>query len=276
MAKLTDERKGELTDAAKRARRTVLRALHQAGSGHPGGSFSQMEFMLVLYLEKLNHKPNEPEWEERDMVFLSKGHAAPGWYAVMAEAGYFPAEEIVATLRKPESRFQGHPGSEHTPGVDISSGSLGQGLSVANGVALAARLDGKNRRAYCVIGDGELQEGQVWEAAMSAAHFKLDNVCAIVDWNKIQLDTWTDQVKTLGDLKGKWATFGWHVIEIDGHDFQQIDDAFDEAAAVKGKPSVIIAHTIKGKGVTFMENDAKWHGLAPNEQELELALKELV
>ena len=275
MSALSDQRIEELREVAKKVRRTVLRALHQAGSGHPGGSFSETELLVVLYFEKLKHAPQEPEWDGRDMVFLSKGHAAPGWYAVMAEAGYFDPEEVVQTLRKPDSKFQGHPSNEHCPGVDISSGSLGQGLSVANGVALAAKLDGIPRRAYCVIGDGESQEGQVWEAAMSAAHFKLDNVCAIFDWNKIQLDSFTEDVKSMGNLKGKWESFGWHTVEIDGHDIKQCSDAFDEAMATKGKPTVIIAHTVKGKGISFMENDAKWHGLAPNNEELELALKEL-
>lgn len=276
MTGLSAARVVELEEVCRRVRRTVVRALHQAGSGHPGGSFSQAEFLTVLYLEKLRHQPSHPDWSGRDMVFLSKGHAAPGWYAVMAEAGYFEPEEIVRTLRHPDSVFQGHPSNEHTPGVDISSGSLGQGLSVANGVALAARLDGLDRRSYCIIGDGELQEGQVWEAAMTAAHFHLDNVCAIVDWNKIQLDARTEDIKTLGGLAAKWDSFGWHVIEIDGHDFRQASDAFDEAAATKGKPTVILAHTVKGKGVSYMENDAKWHGLAPNQEELETALKELV
>lgn len=276
MASLSDARVAELTEVCKRVRRTVVRALNQAGSGHPGGSFSQAEFLTVLYMEKLRHQPNNPDWAERDMVFLSKGHAAPGWYAVMAEAGYFDPEEIVGTLRKPDSKFQGHPSNEHTPGVDMSSGSLGQGLSVANGVALAAKLDGSPRRAYCIIGDGELQEGQIWEAAMTASHFHLDNVCAIVDWNKIQLDARTEDIKNLGGLAAKWESFGWHVVEMDGHDLRQASAAFDEAAATKGQPTVILAHTVKGKGVSYMENDAKWHGLAPNEQELEIALKELV
>lgn len=276
MAGLSDARVAELAEVCTRVRRTVVKALNQAGSGHPGGSFSQTEFLTVLYFEKLRHQPSNPDWQERDMVFLSKGHAAPGWYAVMAEAGYFDREEIVATLRQPDSRFQGHPSNEHTPGVDMSSGSLGQGLSVANGVALAAKLDGLPRRAYCVIGDGELQEGQIWEATMTASHFGLDNICAIVDWNKIQLDARTEDIKNLGGLAKKWESFGWHVVEIDGHNLRQISNAFDEAAATKGKPTVILAHTVKGKGVSYMENDAKWHGLAPNEQELEIALKELV
>lgn len=275
MRELTDARVEAFANIAKRARRTVVRAVHQAGSGHPGGSFSEMELLTVIYFEYLRHSPKNPAWDGRDMVFLSKGHAAPGWYAVMAEAGYFDPEEVVQTLRKPDSKFQGHPSNEHTPGIDISSGSLGQGLSVANGVAIAAKMDGLPRRAYCVIGDGELQEGQIWEAAMSSAHLGLDNVCAIVDWNRIQLDTWTDQIKGLGDLEAKWAAFGWHVVQIDGHNLREVYDAFGEAMQTKGKPTVILANTVKGKSVSFMENTAKWHGLAPSDEELELALKEL-
>ena len=275
MGKLSEQRLEQLTEICKRVRRTTLRAVYEAQSGHPGGSLSQTELLTVLYFEKLRHHPQQPDWPERDMVFLSKGHAAPGWYAVMAESGYFDPEEVIHTFRRLGGRFQGHPSNQHTPGVDISSGSLGQGLSVANGVALAAKLEGSHRRAYCMIGDGELEEGQIWEAAMTAGQYHLDNVCAMVDWNKVQLDDRTDHIKTSSPLEMKWESFGWHVIRINGHDLQQVSDAFDEAAATKNQPTVILADTVKGKGVSFMEDTPKWHGLAPTAEELEMALKEL-
>jgi transketolase len=265
----------EYQELTKRIRRNIVKMTNKAGSGHPGGSLSMTEIMTVLFFEHMNVNPEDPDWEDRDCFFLSKGHCTPGYYSVLALRGFFPEEELM-TFREVDGRLHGHPCSEHCPGVDISSGSLGQGLSVANGVAMAAKLDGKSRRCYVMIGDGELQEGQVWEAAMTAPHHGLDNVCAIIDWNKIQLDDYVENVKGVADLAGKWRSFGWHVIEIDGHSLDEVDNAFREAKQIKRKPTAILAHTVKGKGISFMENTHKWHGLAPNDEELEIALKELV
>lgn len=272
---LSREKLAHYQELSKTIRRHIVKMTNHAGSGHPGGSLSATELLTVLFFEHMNVDPKNPEWADRDCFFLSKGHCTPVYYSVLAEKGFFPVEELM-TFRDVDGRLHGHPCSEHCPGVDISSGSLGQGLSVANGVALAAKLDGSNRRSYVMIGDGELQEGQVWEAAMTTPHYKLDNVCAIIDWNKIQLDDYVDNVKGVGDLVGKWKSFGWHVIEIDGHELDQVDDALRQAKEVKGKPTAILAHTIKGKGISFMENTHKWHGLAPSSEELEFALKELV
>ncbi|MDQ0176081.1 transketolase [Bacillus chungangensis] len=272
---LTEEKKKELQVLAKRIRRHIIRMTHHAGSGHPGGSLSATELMTVLFFEHLNVDPKNPDWENRDCFFLSKGHCTPVYYSVLAEKGFFPIEELM-TFRDVDGRLHGHPCGEHIPGVDISSGSLGQGLSVANGVALAAKLDGKSRHAYVMIGDGESQEGQVWEAAMTTAHYNLDNVCAIIDWNKIQLDDFVENIKGMKDFPAKWRAFGWHVIEMNGHNLIEVDEAFKEAKRTKGKPTAILAHTVKGKGISFMEDTHKWHGLAPNDKELDLALKELV
>lgn len=263
-----------LARIARQVRRDILEMTHAAGSGHPGGSLSAVELMVGLYFAKLRHDPRRPDWAERDRFILSKGHACPVLYAVLARAGYFPPEELL-TLRKFGSRLQGHPHRLKTPGVEVSSGSLGQGLSVANGIALGARLRSTGVRAYCLMGDGELQEGSVWEAAMSAGHFGLDNVTAIVDYNNLQIDGPVEKVMGLAPLADKWRAFRWHVIEIDGHHLPQVLAAYDEAMTSKGRPSVIIARTIKGKGVSFMENAAGWHGLAPNDQQLAAALKEL-
>lgn len=259
----------------KRIRRHIVRMTHHAGSGHPGGSLSATELLSVLYFDHMNVNPINPKWPERDCFFLSKGHCTPAYYSVLAEMGFFPVEELM-TFRDVDGRLQGHPCGEHIPGVDISSGSLGQGLSVANGVALAAKYDGSDRRAYVMIGDGELQEGQVWEAAMTSAQFNLDNVCAIIDWNKIQLDDFVENIKGVKNLGDKFRAFGWHVIEIDGHDINAVNEAYIEAKETKGKPTAILAHTVKGKGISFMENTHEWHGLAPNDEQLEIALKELV
>ncbi|MFC7395243.1 transketolase [Scopulibacillus cellulosilyticus] len=272
---ITAKKKEELENLTKKIRRHIVKMTHHAGSGHPGGSLSATELMTVLFFEHLNVDPNNPDWEDRDCFFLSKGHCTPVYYSVLAEKGFFPIEELM-TFRDVDGRLHGHPCGEHIPGVDVSSGSLGQGLSVANGVALAAKLDGKSRRSYVMIGDGESQEGQVWEAAMTTAHFNLDNVCAIIDWNKIQLDDFVENVKGMKDFAAKWRAFGWHVIEINGHDLSEVDEAYKEAKRTKGKPTAILAHTVKGKGISFMEDTHKWHGLAPNDEELELALKELV
>jgi transketolase len=264
----------ELKAVAKRLRRHIITMIGKAVSGHPGGSLSSVEIASTLYWKILRHKPANPHWADRDRFILSKGHAAPLLYAVLAECGYFPVAEL-ATLRQLDSRLQGHADRTATPGVEMSSGSLGQGLSFAIGVALAGRLNSQSYRVYVLLGDGECDEGQVWEGAMAAAHFKLDNLVAIVDNNGLQIDGWNCDVMNLEPLNKKWEAFGWHVIEVDGHDSNQLFDAFEQAKPVKGQPTVIIAHTVKGKGVSFMENNADFHGKAPNAAEVEIALKEL-
>jgi transketolase len=246
----------------------------KAGSGHPGGSLSAAEIITALFLKVLRHDPANPRWAERDRFILSKGHAAPILYAALAERGYFPVEEL-ATLRILGSCLQGHCDTTATRGVEMSSGSLGQGLSFGIGVALAGRLDARDYRVYVLLGDGECDEGQVWEAAMASAHFKLDNLVAIVDHNELQIDGWNRDIMNLEPLAEKWKAFGWHTIEVNGHDLSQLITAFDEAKRVKGKPTVIIAHTIKGKGVSFMENNVDFHGKAPTLVEMEKALEEL-
>lgn len=263
-----------LEQIAKGIRRHIITMLAKAGSGHAGGSLSAVEIVTALYFCILRHDPSRPQWAERDWFILSKGHAAPLLYAVLAERGYFPKEEL-ATLRKLDSRLQGHTDRTATPGVEMSAGALGQGLSFGIGVALAARLDQKDYRVYVLLGDGECDEGQVWEAAMAAAHFKVDNLVAVVDHNELQLDGWNRQIMNLEPLGEKWHSFGWHVIEIDGHNFAQILNALKEAKQIKGQPTVIVAHTIKGKGVSFMENNVEFHGKALTPQEAELALHEL-
>jgi len=245
-----------------------------AGSGHPGGALSAVEILITLFYGVMNHDPKNPKWEDRDRFILSKGHGCPSLYAILADFGYTPSDELM-NLRKLGSIYQGHPDRRFIPALEASTGSLGQGLSFALGAALAARLDGKSYRTYVLLGDGEIQEGQVWEAAMSAAFHKIDNVVAIVDYNKAQLDGFVSDIMELEPLVEKWQGFGWHTMRIDGHDLSALREAFDQAATVKGKPSVIIADTVKGKGVSFMENVPKWHGVAPNAEEMELALKEL-
>jgi transketolase len=264
----------ELKEMAKKLRRHVITMIATAGSGHPGGSLSAADIITALYFKVLRHDPRNPQWSERDRFILSKGHAAPVLYAALAEAGYFPVAEL-ATLRKLDSRLQGHADRKFTPGVEMSAGSLGMGLSFAIGVALAARLDSKAYRTYVLLSDGECEEGQTWEAALSAAHFKLDNLTAIVDYNGIQLSGWIRDIMNLEPFTQKWQAFGWHTIDIDGHDFDQILSAYQEAEKTKGKPAVIVAHTIKGKGVSFMENNVAFHGKAPTREEAERALKEL-
>lgn len=265
----------EMLTMCKTVRTDILTMVHEAGSGHPGGSLSAAEIMTALYFgDVLRVDPGNPEWEDRDRFILSKGHVAPVVYSVLARRGFFPEEEL-KTLRKFGSRLQGHPHKQSTPGLDCSSGSLGQGLSVANGIAIGFKKQNKGSRVYCLMGDGELQEGQIWEAVMTAAQNKLDNVCAIVDYNHVQLDGTTEDIKDLGDLVEKWHAFGWNVIEVDGHDLEALLKAFAMAAAFKGKPTVLIANTVKGKGVSFMENDCNWHGTAPNEDQLAQALKEV-
>ena len=254
-------------------RRDILGMLNKAGSGHTGGSLSIVEILVSLYYGCLNVSPENQNQKTRDKFVLSKGHGCPALYAVLANRGFFPKEEL-STLRKLGTRLQGHP-QKGLPGLEISSGSLGQGLSVAIGMALADRMDGIDARVYCLMGDGETNEGQVWEAAMTASHYKLDNLCGIIDYNKLQIDGFCCEVKDMGGLKHKWEAFGWYVIEVDGHDIEALDKAFKKAKEVKGKPQMVIAHTVKGKGISFIENKAQWHGVAPKEEELKKALAEL-
>ena len=264
----------EMKAIAKRLRRHIITMTGKAGSGHPGGSLSAVEILTTLYFRVLRHKPLAPQWTDRDRFILSKGHAAPALYATLAECGYFPVDELL-TLRQMDSRLQGHTDRTVTPGVEMSAGALGQGLSFAIGVALAGRLNAKDYRVYVLLGDGECDEGQVWEAAMAAAHFKVDNLVAIVDNYGQQIDGWNRDVMNLDPFPAKWQAFGWHVIEVDGHDFTPLTQAFNQAKLIKGQPTVIIAHTIKGKGVSFMENNPDFHGKAPNAKEVKIALKEL-
>ena len=265
----------ELEALSKKTRRQIVRMIGEAKSGHPGGSLSAVETVVTLFFDVMRHDPQNPAWGDRDRFILSKGHACPVLYAVLAECGYTPADQLM-TLRKLGSIYQGHPDKRFIPALEASTGSLGQGLSLGIGAGLAARLDGKDYRTYVLLGDGEIQEGQVWEAAMFAAFHKVDNVVAIVDYNKIQLDGFVKDIMDLEPLAAKWEGFGWHVIELDGHNIPALRQAFAEAGTVKGKPTVLIANTIKGKGVSFMENNPKFHGVAPTPEEVEIALKELV
>lgn len=262
-----------LQEKARQFRKEILEMICEAGSGHPGGSLSAVEILMSLYYYKMNHKPEDPCWPIRDRFIMSKGHAAPVLYVTLANSGYFPKEEL-KTFRKLGSRLQGHV-HVSVPGVELSTGSLGQGLSVANGLALGAKLRNCSFNIYCLLGDGEIQEGQVWEAAMTAAHHKLDNVCAILDNNGVQQNGPVNLIKNEEPLADKWRSFGWHVIEIYGHNFLDIRDALDTFDSIKGKPTFIIAHTVKGKGVSFMEGEAVWHGKAPDKAQLQTALAEL-
>lgn len=255
-------------------RKDIVSMIHEAKSGHPGGSLSAVEILTALYFDEMNIDPTNPKMEDRDRFVLSKGHAAPVLYATLAQRGYFDKEELKG-LRKMGRMLQGHPDMKGTPGVEMSTGSLGQGFSVACGMAMASKLDNAPWRVYALLGDGECQEGIVWEAAMSAAHYKLDNMTAFLDYNGLQIDGNTDDVMSLGSIVDKFKAFGWNVIEIDGHDFDQIFAAIDMAKSTIGKPTMIIAKTIKGKGVSFMENQAGWHGNAPNDEHLRIALEEL-
>jgi transketolase len=262
-----------LEDKARDIRRTIIKMLCAAGSGHPGGSLSATDLVTALYFSVLRHNPADPKWPDRDRFHMSKGHCCPLWYAVLSKAGYLPEEKLM-TLRKFGSMLQGHP-DRRTPGVEAASGSLGQGLSVGVGMALAAKLDARDNRVYVLMGDGETQEGNIWEAAMAASHYNCDNLCGILDYNGLQIDGKTRDVMNLEPVRLKWEAFGWNAIEIDGHDMPSIIKAYKEAAEVKGKPSIIIAHTIKGKGVSFMENNVEFHGKAPTKEEADQALKEL-
>lgn len=264
----------DLKQVARRMRRHIITMIAKANSGHPGGSLSAVEIVTALYWRVLRHKPSDPQWPDRDRFVLSKGHAAPVLYSALAECGYFPISEL-DTLRQIDSRLQGHADCCITPGVETTTGSLGQGLSFAIGAALAGRLDSKDYRVYALLGDGECNEGQIWEAAMSAGHFKLDNLTVVVDNNGLQLSGRNKDIMDLAPFAKKWDAFGWRVSEVDGHDFSQLLDALEKAKKVKGQPAAIIAHTIKGKGVSFMENNVDFHGKAPNAKELEIALKEL-
>ena len=274
MPALEESKVNELEEIARRVRVHIVKSTHEAGSGHPGGSLSAADILTALYFEIMDHKPDEPDWPKRDRLVLSKGHAAPALYGVLAEAGYFPVEELM-TLRKLGSRLQGHPHVRTTPGVDASTGSLGQGLSIASGMALAAKLDRESYRVFAICGDGEIQSGQIWEASMFASHNKLDNLIVFLDRNKLQIDGSTEEVMSIEPIISKWNSFGWHVLEINGHDMDQIVDAVNRAEEVHGEPTIIVSHTIKGKGVPFMEGSLAFHGKAANEEQLETALKAL-
>jgi transketolase len=261
-------------EIASRIRVSIIKSVHSAGSGHPGGSLSAADIVTALYFKEMNIDPKNPRMEGRDKFILSKGHAAPVQYAALAERGYFPKEELL-TLRKMGSHLQGHPNRDKVPGIEMSTGSLGQGFSVCIGMALAGKLNHDPGRIYALLGDGELQEGLIWEAAMAAGHYKLDNLCAIVDWNGLQIDGKNDDVMTVKPIDEKFKAFGFHVITIDGHNFEEIFAAFDEARACKGKPTAIIAKTHKGHGVSFMEDNPGWHGKAPDEEQARQAVIEL-
>lgn len=264
----------KVQEMAKAIRIDIIKEVAAAGSGHPGGSLSAADIMAVLYFDKMNIDPKNPGWEDRDRLVLSKGHIAPALYAALAEKGYFE-KEALTTLRKTDSFLQGHPDMKKTPGVDISTGSLGQGLSIANGMALAGRLNEKDYYVYVILGDGEIQEGQVWEAAMSSAHYKLDHVIAFLDFNGLQIDGSNEEVMNIHPVDEKFKAFGWDVQVIDGHDCAAIAEAIDRAKEIKGRPSMIICKTVKGKGVSFMENEAGWHGVAPDKEQAAQALAEL-
>ena len=264
----------ELMKTANEIRKGIVTALHSAKAGHPGGSLSATEIFTYLYFEEMNVDPKDPKKADRDRFVLSKGHTAPGLYSTLAQKGFFPKEDLV-TLRHTGSYLQGHPDMKHLPGVDMSSGSLGQGISAAVGMAIAGKLDNADYRVYTLLGDGEIQEGQVWEASMLAAHRKLDNLVVIVDNNNLQIDGAITEVNSPYPIDKKFEAFNFHVINIDGNDFDQIDAAFKEAKTVKGQPTAIIAKTVKGKGVSFMENQVGWHGKAPNDEEYKIAMEEL-
>lgn len=271
---MEDIKKLQLKKTAIEVRKGIIEGTFNAKSGHPGGSLSIADIMTYLYFSEMRVDPSKPDCEDRDRLVLSKGHTAPALYAALALKGFFPIE-LIKTLRKPDSILQGHPSMRYTPGVDMSTGSLGQGISAACGMALGAKLKGKDFRVYVPLGDGEIEEGQVWEAAMFAGNRKLDNLCAIVDFNGLQIDGTLDEVNSPYPIKEKFEAFGWNVIEICGHCFTQIEEAFEAAKACKGKPTCIVAKTVKGKGVSFMENQCDWHGSAPNAEQYAQAMAEL-
>ena len=263
-----------LAEKARQIRIGAVKAVHSAKAGHPGGSLSIAEIMSYLYFKEMNVDPKDPKMADRDRFVLSKGHASPALYATLAERGFFD-KELLLTFRKNGSILQGHPDMKHVPGVDMSTGSLGQGISAACGMALAGKVDGKNYRVYAILGDGEIEEGQVWEAAMFARHYKLDNLCAFVDFNGLQIDGPITEVIDPTPIDEKFAAFGWNVICIDGNDLDQIEKAVENAKATKGKPTAVIAKTVKGLGVSYMENSVGWHGKAPNDEEYAIAMREL-
>ena len=271
---MTTSEKKQLMAAACKVRMGAIKGVHAAKAGHPGGSLSAADLFTYLYFKELRIDPKNPKWEDRDRFVLSKGHTAPGLYAALALRGYFPEEDLL-TLRQIGSHLQGHPNMNLTPGVDMSTGSLGQGVSTAAGMALAAKYQGKDCRVYTLLGDGEIQEGEVWEAFMFAHHYKLDNLCVIIDNNGLQIDGRVEDVMSPYPIPEKLRAFGFQVYEIDGHDFEQMETAFNQARETKGVPSAIVMKTVKGKGVSFMENQAGWHGKAPNDEEFEIAMKEL-
>lgn len=271
---MNQETLSRLSHTAAQIRLGILESTHAAKSGHPGGSLSIAELLSFLYFEEMRVDPKNPQNPDRDRLVLSKGHAAPGLYAALALRGYFPVE-MLKTLRQADSILQGHPDMKHIPGVDMSTGSLGQGISAACGMAIAAKMAGKDYRTYTIVGDGESEEGQVWEACMFAAHHKLDNFCLIIDWNGLQIDGAIDEIVSPAPYRDKLGAFGFYVVEIDAHDFAQIEDAFAKARACKGKPTAIVAKSIKGRGVSFMENQVKWHGSAPNDEQYAIAVAEI-
>ncbi len=271
---MEQEKLNRLKKIATEIRLDIIEEVHSAKSGHPGGSLSIADIITYLYYEEMNVDPKNPNWADRDRFVLSKGHTAPALYAVLAEKGYFPKEEL-KMLRQVDSFLQGHPDMKITPGVDMTTGSLGLGISAACGMALAAKIDGKDYRTYAILGDGETEEGQVWEACMFAAHYKLDNLCILIDLNGLQIDGPIAEVMNPAPHAEKLKAFGFHVITIDGHDFDQIAAAYAEAKTVKGKPTAIVANTVKGKGVSYMENQVSWHGAAPNDEQYEQAIAEL-
>jgi transketolase len=268
---LEKEKRIFLEEKARGLRVSIVKTLHKSQSGHTGGSLSAIDIITALYFHVLRHDPENPQWEDRDRFVLSKGHAAPAQYVALAEAGYFPKEDLMM-LRRLGSHLQGHPDSKGTPGIEVCTGSLGQGLSMANGMALGLRLDGKKSRVYVLLGDGELQEGQVWEAAMAASHYRLDNLCALVDANALQIDGEVKRVMNVTPIGDKFRAFGWNVVDIEGHDMEAIVGALDMAEKTKGKPTMVVARTVKGKGVPRFEHKASYHGVAPNDDELNEAL----
>ncbi len=271
---VTEDQLKALREKARRMRIDILKMLTDCGSGHTGGSLSATDIVTALYFYKMKYDPKRPDWNERDNFILSKGHAAPVLYTALSHAGFIDHAEL-CTLRKLGSRLQGHPDSKCMPGVEISTGSLGQGLSVANGLALAHKLDKSSSRVYALLGDGELQEGQIWEAAMTAAHYKLDNICALVDNNGLQIDGPVEKVMGVEPITDKWRAFGWEVFDIDGHDMAAITVALDKAETVKGKPTMIVCRTVKGKGSKVFEGKVEFHGTTPSKEELDIAMKEL-
>ena len=264
----------ELKEIAKKIRLGIIDAVYYGKSGHPGGSLSVADIMTVLYFDEMNIDSEKPDWEETDRLVLSKGHCSPALYSALAYRGFFPIEDL-KTFRNINSYLQGHPDRKHIPGVDMTTGSLGQGLSAANGMAIAGKIENKNYRVYCILGDGELEEGQIWEAAMSANKYKLDNLCVIIDNNNLQIDGTIDEVMSSKPIDEKFRSFGFEIIKIDGHNLEEIKSAFEVARNIKNKPVCIIANTIKGKGVSYMENKPEWHGKAPNDEEYKQAVEDI-